>query len=505
MNSTSEFCRHAIALAIEIAFQPPKCTIDEVHGWYEPAKPTVPELRLVYKAAIGLNLKLAEKISQKDRALLLAWYVAKKPTAEQNRAVLAIARKAIQLKCWIACNCCSVGGIFPDYPPIIVVMNLHDDNYTLRNQNGRPDHAPNCPFRFDSTKKSKAHDREAVRTPKGEPDLLKGRPIGSGRVHQPCESNRESATATLPAANDTLHRYFRHLMSKAALNQITPNRTYMGEMEAVSNAATKMKHREREDLTLDRCMLINPPNVADSDLMYWLFETSKDMWPEDELPVGYVLLVCDTIEKRDDGRSTLLSHIKLEHNLAGGQLARPKIVRTEFTPECQIPATEIQGIPVNGPYLVMLRAEKDIAGKPVWIGGVAHPIISRDCWLPVRSDPERDAYNPLYRIAEELERAGIEYAIHVVLEFLYNDKGDSCKPDFSVQLLNALHHVRQLFIETQKTSSEEYFQGKVGPHEIMRDIGELYIDDRFKYSRAVADKRLLARLREYFGLPASKD
>lgn len=57
-----------------------------------------------------------------------------------------------------------------------------------------------------------------------------------------------------------------------------------------------------------------------------------------------------------------------------------------------------------------------------------------------------------------------------------------------------------LMIETRKANDPQYHLAKTAQHAMMNDLGLLYIDDRMKYGRTVADDLLQQRLRQNFGL-----
>lgn len=510
MNQTPSFPRHEVARAIGMAFGRGGHSLDEAclgqhetHGACVRAQShPAPALWLVHKSPLGCEIKFAQNISLNDSMLLAGWHTAKTPTDEQKCAALSIMRTACQRKWWIACGCRAAHTDYPDQPPVLVVVDLGKDHYTLRRLSGRTTHAHGCPFRLDKKDgfQTRDDDIDTGVPAKGEPDLLRGRLSGDGRVHQPAENHREKGKATRTKADVSLHGALRHLMSLSGRSQITPMRSYSGELTAIMQAAGEIRHRKSEELSLAHCMLVDPPDPGASEVLYMLFAMSDGLWPPNELPVGYILLVADSIEKHEDGRCAISPKTTINRANTGG-VARTKIQHTPFTPDCQIRVAEIQGAMVEGPYLVMLRAEKDFSGQPIWIEGIAHPIVSRTCWVPVRSNPEREAHEVLQNFSRELERVGVKYDIHVVLECMRADKGDPCWPDFFVRRLDLSPPARPLLVETQKTSDPVYHTRKERLHQTMQDIGTLVIDDRLTCDRQTADKLLLSHLRRYFDRP----
>lgn len=83
-----------------------------------------------------------------------------------------------------------------------------------------------------------------------------------------------------------------------------------------------------------------------------------------------------------------------------------------------------------------------------------------------------------------------------------SEHGEDCEPDFIARKPSDPDDDAPLLMETQKTNSEKYLAAKVKPHRIMEDIGKLYIDDRQKFTRRMADARLRRRLRIFYGLEA---
>lgn len=510
MKASDEFVKSHIARAVVMAGQSavyPTTVLANLRmplskAFANLTDQTLQWLRLVHKSPLAVPVQLAQNIALADSVQMAIWHKADAPTEIQCQTALAILRNACQGKFWIACGCRSSEPELFNYPPIIVPVDLGDDNYTLRRLGGRPAHDPHCLFRLDTHKIDDVSPQSKVNLgpPKAPPDLLHGHPIGEGRVHQPGKVTRQVKDAFSRSGSNTLFASLRHLMSVAGLNQVRPTRTYAGELVAIQGAASQIFHKKNKQLTLDSCMLVDPPDPDAPDILYMLFAMSQGLWPEDELPVGYVLLLADAIEKQDDGQCTIKTTRMVERSQTGGLRARPVDKRTTFNPGCKIRVTEIQGRVVAGPYLVLLRAEKNYEGAPVWIEGFAHPIASADCWLPVRSEPERDAFEVLRQFTSELQKMGVQYNIHGVLKPLCNAEGQCCEPDFFAERLETGQPTRPLLIETQSTNDPKYHARKLKQHNIMRGIGELHVDERLTVTRTEADQRLFARLCEHFKL-----
>jgi hypothetical protein len=457
-------------------------------------------LCLVHRPDPGKDPQFAESISDENSQLLADWYVTKCPTKEQADFALSIMRKAKQQDLWIACSGCGSQSDQPECTPFMAVVDFRDDNYTLRRLVGRAEHSPSCPFRLQMVKKtaSNIEGPETESTVEEEPDLLKGRSINDGRARQPAKNRREKIENSGARKGHSLYTNFCHLMVTAGLHQIRLSSSYEGDRASLMKAAEQIRHKKNISLTLHDCLLVDP---VDHDVLPMLFAISDGMWPGNQLPVGYVVIVCDTVHREADGRCTLRSQVAIHHTKSGNMRSRALLAQSLFSPECPVRVAGIQGSPVCGPYLVMLRAEKDVDGRPLWIEGIARPIVSRSCWLPVRSDTERDAHNAIRKVISELDAANIPHDIHFVLNPMKNDAGDTCEPDICARKLNVMPPVPPLLIETQNTSNPVYHERKVKQHQIMDAIGTLYIDERFEVDQDEADNRLISCLREYFGLP----
>lgn len=291
-----------------------------------------------------------------------------------------------------------------------------------------------------------------------------------------------------------------HVIKLAGCDRIAAGRSYRGEVAAFLNAAAELRHRSVPSLTLAKCLALNPPRPEDPDLLQRLFEPAAALWPRNELAVAYLLTVASALFKNDDGTfSVEIESITGWRRRKKGR-AYPVLKRSTITFDCPIRVAEPPGECIRAPYLLFLRAELSTTGVPMWIEGVAQPIASRNCWVPVPSMAERQAVDVMRDVAGELDAAGVEHDMRKRIGTMKNEAGETCEPDFTATKLETAVDEKPLLLETQKTGSRAYHARKEKQHRIMGDIGMLYVDDRQKHSRTVADRNLRQRLRRFYGL-----
>ena len=265
-----------------------------------------------------------------------------------------------------------------------------------------------------------------------------------------------------------------------------------------------MFHKKVDSLSVADCLLINPHDPTDPNLLPALFAQSAGKWPERQMQVGWVLLLAVGLKKLAAGDCELTINRVKGWRRAKGKRSRPILSQAIVNYGCPIRVAEPEDTCVRAPYLVCLRAELSAEGKPLWIEGFALPVQSIDCWIPTPSIAEREAVGVLRQVAAECDEAGIQHDMEKKVGTITNDQGEDCEPDF-IARKPAEPDTQPALVETQKTTSKQYHAGKVKPHRIMEDIGQLYIDDRQKYSRRTADDRLRKRLRVFYGLDSGSD
>lgn len=458
-------------------------------------------IRRVDKYPLGHTLQHARDLSSTETADLLAWHTHANPSDTTVRNAQAQMETALLSKQWFACNC---RPDRPEDPPILAPLPVGDHGYTWRRLPRRTSHAPSCKLRLDPTQKRPPSqtDSGSAHDVRADPDLLRGKRDIETPSHR---RGKVSLTSKEGGARHdgetTLHAGLVHLLTQASRHLITAERrTFEDEVDAVRAAAAQLHHRSRPELSLDRCLMVDPPAPDNADLLERLFAPSRGQWPKGELPVGYVLLVCNDLVKLDDGRCALT----VARNLAGveghasGQWALRGQPLVHF--DCAVHIAEEAGHAVRAPYLVLFRATVSRQGIPSFVEGIAHPIASTNCWVPVRSIAEREAADALHEVARELQQRRVDACMQVVLRALKTDDGLTCHPDFVVRSAEPMSGVEPLFIETQKTTDPAYHEGKVGPHAVMRTMAELYIDDRLLHNREMANALLRTRVLAYFGM-----
>lgn len=456
-----------------------------------------PRLHFVRRCGIGRVPTRTEDIDPLDGMLFREWYGSRAPSVAASEASTRILRKSAQEKLYIACNC------RPDAAGSPPVTGTHElkvgmGNYTAVRLTARTRHAWFCFQRFESMPHAESEDN--VAQPKSAPDLLNGHIKGVPTDRKPAPGPMSIRPGDRGERDTTVFGALMHMLTAAGRHKITAKRTHRGELAAVALAVRAMLHRKVMTLSVADCMLINPPDPASPTLLTELFSRTAGMWPKNQMPVGWVLVIASDLVKHADGSCTLTVHRLLGWTRVKGKPPQPMFTKSTVNFGCPVKVAEMAGTGRRAPYLVLLRAELSAEGTPLWIEGFAQPIVSRDCWVPIPSIAEREAVGALRVVAAELDTAGIEHDIEKKVGIMKNDDGETCEPDFVARKPEAQHSTPPLLMETQRTKSAEYEAAKVKPHRIMEDIGLLYVDDRRKFSRAVADTKLRIRLRKFFGL-----
>lgn len=458
-----------------------------------------PSLYYVRPFSEGTTPGRMESIEAGDVVLFRAWYVKKEPTALEAATAQRVLADGRQKCLWIACGC---RPELPHDPPVLscVEVELGAGVYTPRRRLDRTPHAWFCFFyskRAAEVATTEAPDAHRVRPPV---DLLRGHGVRDSPAQRTAHGKQADATPRSVSGTASTHAALMHVIKLANCDSITAGRSYRGEVYAVVSAAAKLHHRSVPSLTLAKCLALNPSRPEDPDLLQRLFEPAAALWPRNELPVAYLLTVASALFKNDDGTFS----VEIE-SIAGWRrrkkgCAYPVLKRSTITFDCPIRVAEPPGECIRAPYLLFLRAELSTTGVPMWIEGVAQPIASRNCWVPVPSMAERQAVDVMRDVAAELDAAGVEHDMRKRIGTMKNEAGETCEPDFTATKLETAVDEKPLLLETQKTGNLAYHARKEKQHRIMGDIGMLYVDDRQKHSRTVADRNLRQRLRRFYGL-----
>jgi hypothetical protein len=463
------------------------------------ASATPPPLKWVRKTPRGEPLIVIETFSAEDERALRRWYVTPTPEGQLRADGDKCLSKGAQIHARIACAC------RPDKeedPPLMTPYELLAGNgaYSLRRLMQRTQHARDCIFYFDRPPLALVDDTDDDIQEAHEPlDLLRGsgrpRPCGD---RQPRGARKTCKTSPKNTVTVTAHRAETHILASAGRNKITAGRTQAGEIAAIALASACQVHRKNPALSLCSCMWVQPENPTQADLLAVLFSRSSGMWPPGELANGYVLLVASAIHKRSDGTCGVTVHWVAQWKRTRGGNRFPVRTCASLLFRCEIRIAEPPGECVRAPYLVLLRAAMQADGTPTWIDGSALPIASKDCWVPVASNAERDAVFAQIRVAALLDLEGTEHDMEKNLKVIKSDSGERCSPDFIARRFKPADVPQKLISETQRSNSHKYHNGKKKPHRVMRDLGMLYFDDRQKLNKAKADALLKERLLRFF-------
>lgn len=457
-----------------------------------------PRLYLVRRCGKGRTPICVAPLDALDCLLLRQWYLSRDPPAAAREAALRILRRCTQEGLYIACPCRPDASMFPPLTGTIE-LDSAEGIYTAKRLTERTSHHKHCYQSFEVAQHVEGPDE--VRRVKA-PDLLNGHVIGKPAQRRDPASGpmQERLRKHVATAKTTVCGALMHLLTSARRHKISAVRTYRGEVTAVAAAAKQMFHKKVDTLSVADCLSIDPDDPTDPDFLPALFARSADQWPERQMQVAWVLILATGLEKLAGGDCNLTVKRVTDWRRRKGQRAHPILKESTINFACPIRVAEREGACVRAPYLVLLRTEMSAEGQPLWIEGFALPVESEDCWIPTPSNAEREAVDVLRQVAAECDAAGIEHEMEKKVGTITNDHGEDCEPDFIARKPTAPDTDAPLLMETQKTNSKKYLAAKVKPHRIMEDIGKLYIDDRQKYSRRMADARLRQRLRVFYRL-----
>lgn len=458
-----------------------------------------PCLHFVKHFAPGEEPQRVDRISIADALSLRAWYTKEEPTDDEAVAAQRVLGLGNQCSLWVECSC---RPDVPMDPPVLSCIEIRRGSgvYTPRRRMDRTPHAWFCFFRFDRVAKLPDEASTSEDGARENIDLLRGHGVREAPVRRQARAGQAEVGASNSQLSITAHAALMSILKGAGCTRISATRSSRGEVASIERYAAGVRHRWNQTLTLAKCLHVNPSRPDDPELVRVIFRSSAGLWPKGELAVAYVLMVASEVFKHEDGScSAVVETIQGWRRNRFGR-AFPLFARTRVKFDCPVSVAEPAGECGRAPYILFLRAEMSVEGKPMWIDGVAQPISSRSCWVPVHSIPEREAVSSIRAVTAELDAAGIQHHIVKRVGTIKNDVGETCEPDFvATRTEDAVDH-KQLLLETQKTASQTYHDRKVKQHRIMNDIGMLYIDDRLKYSKAVADSKLRERLRRFYGL-----
>lgn len=458
-----------------------------------------PCLHFVKHFAPGEVPQRVSRISIADALSLRAWYTKEEPTDDEAAAAQRVLGLGNQRGLWVGCGCRLDA---PMDPPVLSCIEVRRGLgvYTPRRRMDRTPHAWFCFFRFERVAKFPDEASTSEDGAREDIDLLRGHGVREVPVRRHARAGHAQVGASNARVSISAHAALMSVLKSAGCTRISAARSFRGEVASIERYAAGVQHRRNQQLTLAKCLHVNPSRPDDPELVRRIFRPSAGIWPKGELAVAYVLMVASEVFKHEDGScSAVVETIQGWRRNKFGR-AFPLFARTRVKFDCPISVAEPAGECVRAPYVVFLRAEMSVEGEPMWIDGVAQPISSRSCWVPIPSIAEREAVSGMRAVTAELDAAGIPHHIVKRVGTIKNDAGETCEPDFiATRTEDAVDH-KPLLLETQKTASHTYHDRKVKQHRIVGDIGMLYLDDRLKHSKTVADARLRERLRRFYGL-----
>lgn len=139
-----------------------------------------------------------------------------------------------------------------------------------------------------------------------------------------------------------------------------------------------------------------------------------------------------------------------------------------------------------GPYLaIVAMCERD--GEIVLSRAYLHPVVAINHWLPVDSGFEREAFAVIAKFlyGANKDSPGRYELIKPLEDFEIAEKG--CRPDFVIE--DSVMK-RTLVIETMGASDQEYRDRKAESHELMKQLGPVFLDERINRLAGEADESL---------------
>ena len=296
--------------------------------------------------------------------------------AVQEALCLALIERQRRDRLWFECGCRRVGSQYPDFH----TRRLGSGGYAFPNRpNADVTHAPDCVFRRSDT--------DADRPPPiRHPNVLGGFDVAG-----------EEEDLPPPDLHMRPHAYWKPRPRVASEQQKTPWGTASILMHRAGlNVLGAEERRPPPEEWLAAIVeaarkLYLPPRVPASGYVFtdpavWrsddeaarLEEAAAD-WPGEGPPRAYL---CWPVEEVSG------------HAVDPGGKGHVEALRPVVCPS-------IGGRPVSGPYL-FLGAITRSAGRWTCINACARPIAALDCPVPVDSDYERQAVDPLWRTVRTL-------------------------------------------------------------------------------------------------------
>jgi len=409
--------------------------------------------------------------AQLDAALVAFWLDQASP--EQKQWIADCLKNARKSHSWLACDCQDHNGIRAAKPPILMIRNL-DEIYFLVRNSSRPEHADTCPFRISQEERRKREEQQKAShrstvDQNNAPQLL-GDLISDPKVAAP--SNTPRGQATQSPHKDQLFDVLNWLIEGAGLNRCGHEPAASKEQwQAMKELAGAFK--VLDNLTALDLLIYRNHHLFDNAYQkpfYAIAAKIAKVEPKLE-KAAYLLLVAEKLTHYETG-SASIETIRWQDGEDG---KRKK--STETIPIfCKIRTPAQEGRGAQDPYLVLIKLVESNKRKIRAIDGVAQPIVSPNNLFPVASDQERQTYFKLLEIGGEHVKSGGRFALEKPVRDRNTPLGD-CRPDFIVTRDTGGRAANTLIIETIGLDSPEYRTRKASTAPTLRQLANTLIED----------------------------
>lgn len=405
-----------------------------------------------------------DTVTEAEAAALRCWYDGS-ATAQQEEVALDVVRSAHARDGWIACDCLS-GPLPPLLAPVrlpagytLKRLTRADDDPLLRAD--RPNHAEDCPFRFEKdVERSRPDSRFVLRPiPLRPTAYFDGLPAFAERLAAHGEAG-PALRATRSDRPSALGLQLWRLLDGAGLNRLPPLRDELPS-PTLSTQLSRIKDHAKTQRVLRTWRLSSllstwPKDVFDAD-SYWQqnFRRSKPDWPSSQRPTAFMVAFSKFIN--DHAVYTAACELPIE---VASKVRRP-----------------LRGDPQNkGPFLTIINfdAGEDSGGPLRAVQAYAQPVHAGDTLFPVESGFERDVLNLILQARGLIRNLAPELRIGIIKPlFDLPTRFGPCRPDFVLEVAQPGQEAKTLIVEAMGFDTPEYEAAKAITLPRMQAIGPL--------------------------------
>jgi hypothetical protein len=364
-------------------------------------------------------------------------------------------------KRWIACDC-----LGETKTPALLHTYKIGQNFGVRRMPNekRMLHSNECPFKFD--RKELEDDIDAkLRSEKslGQlPNLLLYTSY-SEHVEHNLKSTIKDAPSVAGERRSKLASVLFHLLTRAGLDSVAHSEFVSG-LEATKQSRKKLREAvsnefldgSKKKLPLRNYWIDFPQDLEGLKLR--LLQDHSSGWPKNKRKTGYLLLIAEDVSGKyiivEKGGLSLYVEVELTCFARPNSTQRP-------------------------PYIVLcaITTLPDDPENFKVTHAYAHPVYSRNLWIPVDSEYEREVLWNLIELQGWLtDKRSLQICIQKPLQNIAIDMIDGqttvCRPDFILHVPS--NKTKQVVIEVMGFESEEYRAKKQITLPRMRALGPVY-------------------------------